>query len=297
MTAPSVSLKSLRHEIDLIDDQMHDLLMRRTEFVERIGETKSRAANADAPRLYIRPAREVAILRRLVKRHEGRFPTPVVVRIWREMVAATSRLQAPLSVAVQAPEKSVGYWDLARDQYGSCTPMTLHRVANLVIRAVIDGTATVGVLSLPQDGDPDPWWRMLLSADKRMPRIVARLPFIDNKVGRFEDLRALAIAQMDQEKTGDDVSLVAAEADPEFSRASLTEAFTAAGLPANSIAVWDDGQSPAVRLHLVEISDFVERDDPRLAAVLSATGGQISRITPLGGYATPLGLVDDGAGD
>ena len=295
MTAPPVSIKSLRHEIDVIDDQMHDLLMRRTEFVEKIGEKKSRAVHG--PTLFIRPAREVAILRRLVKRHQGRFPAQVVVRIWREMVAATSRLQAPFSIAVQAPEKSVGYWDLARDQYGSCTPMSLHRVANLVIRAVIDGTATMGVLSLPQDGDPDPWWRTLLAVGDKMPHIVARLPFIENSVGRFENLSALAIAQMGQEKTGDDVSIIVAEATPEFSRASLTEAFTAHGLPANSVAVWDDSNAPAVRLHLIEIADFAERGDPRLAAVQAETGGQISRITQLGGYAAPLGSLDGTSGD
>lgn len=292
MTAPSVSLKSLRNEIDLIDDQMHDLLMRRTEFAERIGETKSRAKSDGKPSLYIRPAREVAILRRLIKRHEGRFPAQVVVRIWREMVAATSRLQAPFSVAVQAPEKSVGYWDLARDQYGSCTQMTLHRMASLVIRAVVDGTATVGVLSLPEDGDPDPWWRMLLTAGDKMPRIVARLPFVENPGGRFEHLGALAIAQVDQENTGDDVSLVVVEVNPELSRTSLTEAFTTADLPANSIAVWEDGGGPDMRLHLVEITDFVERGDPRLTVVQAGAGGQIERITQLGGYATPLGLLE-----
>ena len=119
------SLDSLRREIDVIDDQMHDLLMGRASIVERIGAIKVK----DAQRVYIRPDREAAIVRRLVERHQGRIPASVVVRIWREMVAATSRLQGPFSVAVHAPGDAVLYWDLARDHYGSCTRMGRHAPA------------------------------------------------------------------------------------------------------------------------------------------------------------------------
>ncbi|MFQ5958457.1 MAG: chorismate mutase [Alphaproteobacteria bacterium] len=292
MTARSVSLKSLRRVIDDIDDRMHDLLMERTEIVERIAEVKNR----EAAGAYMRPAREVTILRRLMKRHHGRFPAAVVARIWREMVAATTRLQGTLSVAVHAPEKSVGYWDLARDHYGSGTRMTLHRLANPVIRAVVGGTATVGVLPVPQEGDAAPWWPMLIAAGEHMPRIVARLPFIENSGGRFERLGALAIAHMEREETGNDFTLVAVEANPELSRGSLKEAFVASGLPANDIAAWEDAENPRTRLHLIEIAEFVGEDDARLADVAWAMGDQVVRIIELGGYAVPMGGFggDDG---
>ncbi|MCH9020463.1 MAG: chorismate mutase, partial [Proteobacteria bacterium] len=125
MTGPSASLESLRRDIDAIDDEIHDLLMRRTEVVERIGALKNQTESD----VFIRPAREAEIMRRLIDRHRGRFPASVVVRLWREVLAATSRLQGPFSVAVHAPEKSVGYWDLARDHFGSGTKMTLHRLS------------------------------------------------------------------------------------------------------------------------------------------------------------------------
>ena len=285
MTDPSRSIDELRRDIDVIDDEMHDLLIRRVEIVEAIGALK----NASPGELYIRPAREARILRRLVGRHKGRFPAPVVVRIWREMLAATSRLQGPFSVAVHAPEKSVGYWDMARDQYGSATQTTLHRTANPVIGAVADGTVTIGVLPEPRDGDDDPWWPKLLTAGAAAPRVIARLPFIDYDDGRFEELGALAIALADQEPSGDDVSLVAVEASAGLSRTSLGEAFAAGGLPASDIATWSEDKAAENQFHLVAFADFVGPGDARLAAAVDRLGEQITRIIGLGGYAAPIG--------
>ena len=292
MTAPSRSIDELRRDIDAIDDEMHDLLIRRVEIVEAIGALKKAAAGE----LYIRPAREAQILRRLVKRHKGRFPAPVVVRIWREMLAATSRLQGPFSVAVHAPEKSVGYWDMARDHYGSATQTTLHRLANPVIRAVADGSATIGVLPEPRDGDDDPWWPKLLTAGETMPRVIARLPFIDYDDGRFEELGALAIALADQEPSGDDVSLVAVEASAGLSRTGLKEAFVAGGLPASDIATWSEDKAAESHFHLVAFADFVGPGDARLAAATAKLGEQITRIIGLGGYAAPIGRTQPAGG-
>ncbi len=288
MNRPRVSLSSLRRQIDGVDDRIHDLFMNRAEIVEKIGQAKSRGGRV----AIFRPAREAEILRRLVKRHKGAMPISAVVRVWREMVAAFLAIQGPFSVAVQAPEKSVGYWDLARDHYGSCTRMSLHGPANRVIQRVVDRTATVGVLVAPQDDDRDPWWRHLPMIGEHMPRVVARLPFVDNSNGRFENLSALAIAQVDQEKTGDDASLIVVDASAEYSRAKLSERIIGSGLPANIIAVWQDKREPGSRLHLVEIADFVGDNDVRLARFEEKMGEHCKRVVRLGGYAVPLGQTD-----
>jgi chorismate mutase-like protein len=285
MTAPSKAIDKLRRNIDVIDGEMHDLLMRRVEIVERIGTLKDKAPGA----LFIRPEREAKILRRLVSRHKGRFPAAVVARIWREILASTTRLQGPFSVAVNAPEKSVGYWDIARDHYGSATRMSLHRLANPVLNAVFDGSVTVGVLPYPAEDDADPWWPKLVGTGDNLVRIIARVPFIENGNGRFEDLSTLAIARTQPGKSGDDVSLFAVEATVGFSRGGIQKAFITAGLPANAIAVWSESRDPVSHLHLVEIAAYIEPDDPRIAAVADSHGEQIIRMTALGGYAMPIG--------
>src|SRR5690606_24128637 len=79
MSAVEDRLSSLRREIDEIDDKLHDLIVARMEAVAKVGKAKS-AASQDI----LRPAREAAILRRLIERHTGSFPKAGLVRIWRE---------------------------------------------------------------------------------------------------------------------------------------------------------------------------------------------------------------------
>ena len=288
MTSPAETLESLRREIDAIDDQMHDLLMRRVEIVEQVASVKNR----DASPVFIRPEREAMILRRLMDRHGGRLPAKVVVRVWREILAATADMQSPLNVAVYAPDDAVGYWDLARDHYGSGTRMSLHGAANAVVRAVVDGTATVGVVPLPQDGEAEPWWPLLVAAGENAPAVVTRLPFIASGERRAGPEGALAIARMTQQPTGDDVSMIVVEADAEVSRDSLNEALKVAGLPASIVAVWRDPGAGETRLHLAEAADFLAPDDARLAALGAALAERILRIVSLGGFAVPLGQFD-----
>lgn len=286
MTAPSKAINKLRRKIDAIDDAMHDLLMRRVEIVEQVGALKDGVPGE----LYVRPEREAKILRRLVKRHKGRFPAAVVARMWRELLASMTSLQGPFSVAVCAPEKSVGFWDLARDHYGSSTRMSLHRTAAPVLDAVFNGQVTIGLLPSPVEGDADPWWPKLIVGGDKLPRVIARLPFIDNGNGQLEDLGALAIALTKPGISGDDVSLFAVEATSRFSRGGIQDAFVTAGLAANTLAVWSEKRSSASHLHLMEVAGHVEPDDARIAMVADSQRNKIIRIVDLGGYAVPIGF-------
>ena len=170
MTAQHTSLDGLRREIDQIDDQIHDLIMHRVEVVRRIGSLKGDDG------ISLRPAREAMILRRLAARHDGSLPLPVLLRMWRELLSGTTRVQGPFAVAVYAPEDRRGFWDIARDHFGSFTPMTAVNTPVAAVRAVSEGSATVGIVPWPEEEERDPWWRYLLGEDQTTPRIVARLP-------------------------------------------------------------------------------------------------------------------------
>ncbi len=283
MTEHNTGLDDARDDIDRIDDQLHDLLRRRAEVVARIAETKKGTAEA-----VIRPGREAAILRRLLDRHGGPLPRAVIASIWRQVIAAMVRLQGPLSVAVCAPQRSVGYWDLARSHYGVSTPMTLHRSHHVVLRAVDQGESTVGLLPVPQDDDDDPWWPSLAAAPARAPRVIARLPFVDLGDGRFEELSALVVATADADESGADVSLLVAAARTEVSRARLNGYLQSAGLDGGCRAVVRASSNNPEILHLIEISDFVAKKDRRLDDLLALADGDIERVVRIGGYAAPI---------
>lgn len=281
----SKALDELRREIDQIDDSIHDLLMRRAKVVERIGAAKGGSG------IFLRPGREAVILRRLVARHTGSFPIQVIVRMWREMIAALTRLQGPFAVAVYAPEDRRGFWDVARDHFGSVVPMTAVNSPVAAVRAVSEGTATVGIVPYPAEDDGDPWWRHLVNGDARTPRVVARLPFCGRGNARGEDRDAVAIARIPNEPTGDDRTLLGVELGGDLSRGRMKDMLEAAGLPPTGFCSWHNRDAAGHSVHLVEIADFVDAQDPRLQAFVERLGDIPARVNTVGGYAVPLRIA------
>ena len=281
MADPHWNLDELRRKIDEIDEQLHDLLMRRTEIVAEIGALKK---NDRVPAL--RPGREAMILRRLMARHKGPLPRPVIVRLWRELLSGTIALQVDFAVAVYAPDASPGFWDIARDHYGSHTPMTAYSTAVQVLRAVTEGEASVGILPMPQDGETDPWWPHLAATDPATPRVIARLPFAGHGNSRSGDTEALAIGRGDPEPTGADRSLLVIETSREMSRGRLLSALKAGGFDPGFLAAVDRG--PEFAADLLELEGIVRADDKRLKDALRPLGEAIGGISFLGGYARPL---------
>lgn len=282
MATPGRTLDALRREIDRIDDEIHDQLMRRAAVVAEIGRNKGNGK-------YLRPGREATILRRLMRRHSGNFPRSALIRIWREIIAALTQLQGPFSIAVFAPPEYPGYWDLARDHFGSVTPMTRQTAVEGVVRAASENPAVIGVLPYPHEASEDPWWRYLASEEPDALRIVARLPFIaSGKEPRGEALNAVAIARMEQEPTGRDRSFFAIETNNEVSRSRFIAAMKKVGLDPRFVGEWRDGESSATFLHLVEIVDLVAATDPRFERLREWEDAAIIRIIHVGGYAEPL---------
>lgn len=282
MTNGTKSLEALRREIDRIDDTIHDLIMRRTTIVEKVRNLKR------YDRIKIRPAREAAIVYRLIARHRGPFPKRELIRIWRELIVATLAFEGPFSVAVYMPEDGAGYWDLARDQYGSFTPMKGFASARGVIQAVRNQNATVGVLPVPRPDDSDPWWRHLVVDSSDTPRVIARLPMAGAGNSRDRQPEALVICPVNGEPTGRDRTYLAVEAEDKIGGALLARAFAAVGLAASSIAVFHDSEAPPSWLHLVEVEGFMKAGDHRLDGMIETLTRPVRRVLVLGSFAEPL---------
>jgi chorismate mutase-like protein len=283
MAGEENSLDGLRREIDEIDSQIHDLLMRRTEVAQRIG-----AAKGDES-VYMRPGREAVVLRRLIARHRGDLPKALIVRIWREVFAAVTALQGAFAAAVYAPEGTFGFRNLARDHYGWRTPITAYRSAAQVLEAVTEGRATVGVLPVPQDDDSDPWWRRLARDGETVPRIVARLPFAGGEPPGTDGPEALAITLSRTEETGLDRSFLVVESREVISRSRLKDLLGQADLTAADIQVAEEADR---WLHLIEVEGFLADDDARIGRLLGLDEGTLVQGWAIGGYAVPLSLEE-----
>lgn len=278
----SRDLSEIRREIDAIDDQLHDLLMRRAKVVEEVREYKQ------GERIKIRPAREAEIIYRLYARHSGAFPKRELFRIWRELIVATLRFEGPFSVGVFMDDADGGFWDLARDQYGSFTPMTPYPNTRRILEAVQKQEVTLGILPVPARKEADPWWRKLVFEDETTPRVIAKLPFVGGSNARSAEREALVICPVPQGPTGRDRTYLALESQEQLAAPKLAQAFAGVGLPIFFTADTLDPNRPQVWQTLVEVDGFVEAGEPRLKAVEDAFDGAITRVVGLGGYAVPV---------
>jgi chorismate mutase-like protein len=283
------TLEALRAEIDAIDEDLHRQIMRRAEVALRIRAAKS-ANGSEA--VFMRPGREAQVLRRLVERHQGQFPRAVIVRLWREIMTAVLRMQGPFSLAVYAPERAAGYWDLARDHFGSLTPASAHDSPQQVLTALAAGRASVGVLPLPDADDPQPWWPNLLSHDAKRPRVIARLPFGSGETVRGAPLEALAVAPLSVEPTGRDRTLLIVEAGGPMSRSELSSRVKAAGFETAVIQSWKPASDQPLWLHLLDVEGFLTPDDAKLTRLAERIGESVRQVWPVGGYAVPFAAGD-----
>ncbi|HEX6958428.1 MAG TPA: chorismate mutase [Ferrovibrio sp.] len=284
------SLADLRREIDVLDDQIQDLLRRRAEAVRRVAATKQSQGSLDNG-AFLRPGREAQILRRLMERHRQGLPPAALVRIWREMISALYDLQAPLKVAVHAPNKSAARWDLARDFYGSTTPMQLCNTATAVMRAISAHPMTLGVMAPPEEGERESWWPMLAGRANDTPRVIAKLPFVPNPRGRLAELGAFVIARTPPEESGEDCTLVVVVANEEApSMARLSTLLAQAGLDGRVLAQQHGAGDGGSRM-LVEIPGFMAEGDARLAALIAAEPGLIADAVVIGAYPVPVAEV------
>lgn len=280
MMSMDTSLNALRREIDAIDDQLHDLIMRRTGVVEKVRDVKK------GQKMKIRPAREAEILIRLLARHHGPFPKRELIRIWRELIIATLSFEGPFSAAVFVPEDDPGYWDLARDQYGAFTSISRQASPRRIIEIVHAGEATLGILPLPTQPDPDPWWPLLVASGA--PKIIARLPVVGPGNGPTGPLEALVICPVKLEPSGRDVSYLVIEMEEQISRDFLATRMENAGLPARFIGTWRDGEVTAGWLYLIEVEGFIIGEGPETKALADSIKARISRIIFLGVSTAPF---------
>lgn len=282
MSPANTPLDALRREIDAVDDAMHDLLIKRAALSDGV-----RAAKGDAGPVVFRPGREAAILRRLVARHSGPLPADVVVRVWREIISASVRLQAPFNVAVYATPGDAHALDLAQAHFGMLTPLLPLGSIGTVLSAISDGRAQVGLLPLPEDA-PEPWWRGFGLGGAGALFVLARLPFVVAGAGPS----ALVVGRQPFESTDADRGYLVVETDREISRARLAAALSAVGLkPVGFPAEADEpgGREGGGASVLVETETNVAGDDPRLVQVREKAE-EIARVRAIGGYAVPLTL-------
>jgi chorismate mutase/prephenate dehydratase len=276
----SPSLDSLRQQIDAIDGELHAMIRRRADLVDRISAAKPSGG------LALRPGREAQVMRQRLATHQGPFPSTALYRMWREMMCAFTLMQTPdLKIAICRPADQPGYWDLARDHFGCQIPFVANDTPAQVLAAVRANPSTVGVVPTPIESDAAPWWPLLAGRDATLPNVVARLPFLDMPNARARGISAFVLARMEPEDSGDDRTLISVEATTGLSRNRIAGALAKAGLPAFTSAL--DQVADGVHHYLVELPGVLADGDERLRELGTALGLKSGRVAAIGAYAVP----------
>ncbi len=285
-TTDKQALADLRAQIDKIDGVLHDLLRERAEVIDYVRKLKGKQ------HIYIRPGREAQMLRALAGRPQGKIPDGLIVRLWREMISAFTLAEGSFTVAVTVPQKGPDMWDLARDYYGSFTPLLEMPSAVDALKAVQSGKATLAVVPFPDKKDKNPWWTLLGADKKNVLTVFASLPFEVFKTGRSNARHCLpaglAVGKLYPELTGDDYSFLALQC-VHVPESEMKRLFGKAGYKVRQLLFQTAGRgASAPTLFLVETEGYVGRNDTRLSRLRAMLGSRLQHLAPLGGYAAPL---------
>ncbi len=164
-------LKILRAELDDIDAEIHRLLIKRGNISRQVALSKKNRV-----RPAFRPARELDMTWRLFDRHKGPLPLASLEHIWREIITASTQVQAAFSVHL-ASAKDPEVRDLARFVFGYSVTLREHADTTGAVAALSEALGDLALISLAHRRSPR-WWRHLDAAAPRGLRIVARLPFL-----------------------------------------------------------------------------------------------------------------------
>jgi chorismate mutase len=279
-------LARLRAEIDRIDDDVVALLLERIGVVHRIGAVKT-AAGGQQGGIALRPAREAEIIRRLAAAAGSALPAAALTRMWRELLAATTRLQTPLRVAFLADPTTPEVKELARDHFGTLTPLVPVESAQHGFRMIGAGDADLLVLPAPRD-DRYWWSRVALTLVDSPLRIVSRLPFCaPPDDGSGASTGALVLGKLPEEPSSADVTMVALEVDLDLSRARLTDLLAAGGVEVVSLAALLD-LMPDSGFYMLEAEGTEAIVLAALQRGLGPVRDRVLRLEVLGSYPRPL---------
>jgi chorismate mutase/prephenate dehydratase len=140
----SKDLQDYRREIDRIDDELLRLLNERSKNVIEIGKLKKQR---DAEANLHTPAREAAIIERLVSQNPGPFPSDAIRPVYREIMSASLSLEGPQKVAYLGPRATFTHM-ACMQKFGSSAQYVPVTSIKDVFNEVERGRANFGVVPI-----------------------------------------------------------------------------------------------------------------------------------------------------
>ncbi len=150
MSPEQMALAALRHEIDLVDDELLALFQKRLAIAAKVGLAKDAP---HGPHTKLRPDREQTVLSRVLAKADPDNQL-AVEGLWREIVGWGLARQGQLQVQVWAPVDPTRAFDGARHRFGTAASIRMVRDPQGALAFAAEGRG-VAVLAVNTE---DPWW-------------------------------------------------------------------------------------------------------------------------------------------
>jgi chorismate mutase len=256
MDAERSRLEAVRARIDAVDAELLRLVDERAELGKTVGEIKRAAGDAERHGLNIRPDREAELLRRLLASPLRAASRGLVVRIWRELIAESLRIQQPFQLSIWGGRDPARTVELARQRFGVAPPAILVDQPEAALAAAkVPGA--VAVLALEPGSR---WWGRLLAEPQL--RVFASLPCLR----AWGPQGALAVGDVPVGPSGLDETYWVTDAP--LPTAAVEAALEREGLAARLI-------QETGGLKLFGLPGYLQPDDPRLARAPGRLSGVI----------------------
>ncbi len=192
------TLGALRARIDHVDDQLMQLLKERIGIIHEVAALKREHTPAAC---HIRPGREGEMHRRIRDAFSGSdFPVAAALVIWRQIIGASTHLESPITIAVAGDSEHLS--PAAREYFGRSVRCISASSIEASLEAVKSKQATIGLLPYPTSENISHWAALL---NHPTLRVFAGLPVV---LADDEQFSCLAVAEVQPESSGDDISLV-----------------------------------------------------------------------------------------
>lgn len=250
---PDNPLDALRREIDIIDDAIIDLLLRRFAATAKVRAAKSQDGSiASSP---FRPAREASMLRRLLARAGAGLPPDLVVRLWRVILSTSTQSQARITLHV---DRAVGEDMTSRIAIAENFPgmeVRLHPDTSNALLAVGEAHGDLAILSTTSG-----WAEPFAAGAAGGATVIGRLPVAG--AGGVPPL--LVFGHAEPQASGDDETLIVSYS-----------------MPTGFSPLW---QAQSGSWSLISLPGFLEEDSQQLHHIRTAVPG----VRVAGRYPRPL---------
>lgn len=282
-------IKSLRHNIEDLDEQIHKLLTDRASLVEQVADYKRKKG--------IKPcvvSREAELVRDVLKWHSGPLDKSSVYCIWREIIGGMTLLQKDMHISASFSEGDRRHYCLehARDYFGGALRISSQKGDRATINTVREGVADFAVVPYPEDDrnqKDQPWWSVIQHDAENNPDtqplfILASLPFMDSRDEEKNAARSLVAGYFPFISSGKDYSFLYLKVSSSISRGKLIDMAQAQGLKAEKVMNWAPDKAAERTEHLMEVQGFARESDPAVQNLFKAFNDKQALLRIAGGY-------------